>query len=305
MFKKINWGLFVSLLLLLGSYLFLYWQDTHAGAPSNATVVTDVAETLSTRNQLKAMRISDSLPHYQYKKIEDSIEQQLTTEAEKNKLLPGWGFTFGCIGMRTTFRTWYDFKTEQAHSKQEYYIALPSYSADPSVSTEIRNDKTYLRYVNWDDSLHKKGHSAVKEIAVSYLPEQKEILLPVSEQTFNGARFTLVILILFYLFMLYVTIGMPINLVLNISKGKVFLLKNIKALFFISFVLLGFFLWTITAPYLIALLLGQKIPSGFYISFTSLVLDHILYLLSGIAVLFIALAFRKGYTLQNEQDLTM
>jgi hypothetical protein len=308
MFKKINLGLFVTI-LVFGGCVFQLWLIDKAAMRSNTSTIVDTAYLLSPSEQMKRNHAYDSLPYYRYKKIEDSLEQRATSELGKRTPHPGFAAGIGFIAVRSTWRSWYDYTNDRDHLDKDYNLSLPFYSVEPGFSTEFQDGKSYLRYPVWDKqtgNASATGHSATKEISVSYMPETNEILVPISEKKFFILRnIFLGILFCFYFVMLYVIIGIPVNFLRNISRGKVFTQKNIRNLQVTASVLLGYFLLRMLAPYVVGLIYSSKIPSGFSISFSNLFWENCKTGLTGLIVLLIARAFAKGYKLQQEQDLTI
>lgn len=308
MLKRINIGLLVTI-LVFGSFLFWLWTIDKAAVSANTDTIVDTADMLSPSEQMKRDPLNSSLPYYQYKKIEDSLERKVTSELNKRTLHPGVGVSMSFIGVRSTWRSWYDYTHERDHLDHYYHISLPFYYVESGLSTEFQDGKSYLRYPVWDKQTEngpKTGHSAVKEVSVSYMPETDEVLIPISEKKFfillNIFR---VIVLCFYFVMLYIIIGIPVNFLVNISRGKVFTQKNIRNLHITANVLLLYFVLRLLVPYIVGMLYSSKIPAEFSISFSNLFFENWKTGLAGLIVLLIARAFAKGYKLQQEQDLTI
>ena len=242
---------------------------------------------------------TDSLPYYQYKVIADSLKHIADSEKDKNTLHP-WGFpaSIGFFGFVQTFRTWYGWYTDnKSRLETDYYIWLPSYTLDDRFAIYYKDGKNYLEEMN--------GHS--KEINVAYLQDfNSSVLVPVSKSFYTGGRnFTFMLMALIGFALLYIFIALPINVLLNISRGKVFTQINLRDLHIIAYTSLGFFIVQMIMPYIVSLFFLKKIPAELTISFTRLFDSNWEIGLFGIVTLAIARAFAKGYKLQQEQDLTI
>jgi hypothetical protein len=259
---------------------------------------TDIASKLPEPEKLTHI---DSLPYYQYKKIADSLSNLSSIEKDKNTLHP-WGILAGLslksfIGFMPTFRIWYGwYGDNQSHLEKNYFLTLTGYHLDDSTSIIYQDQKFYV----------KNNKTGLAESNIGYLSEYNTVLIPVSQKIFNiGAIAMVIIYIAIGLLLLNILIYQPIILLVNVSRGNVFTLKNISTLFKISYVLLVLFLIQIIMPFLCYLFLSGMIPHSLSISLYSLIEQHGIWLLAGIIMLIIAKAFSKGLSLQKEQDLTI
>jgi hypothetical protein len=242
---------------------------------------------------------SDSLPYYQYKLVADSLKNIADNEKDKNTLHPsGFSAGIGFLGFVQTFRAWYGWYTDhKSYLVSDYYIWLPSYTLDDRFEFYYKDGKNYLKEIN--------GHS--KEIKVAYLKDfEKSVLVPVSKEFFTGGRlFIFILMALIGFALLYIFIALPINVLFNISRGKVFTQINLRDLHVLAYTSLGFFLVQMIMPYVTSLFFLKKIPPELTLSFSSLFNSSWEIGLFGIITLTIARAFAKGYKLQQEQDLTI
>jgi hypothetical protein len=242
---------------------------------------------------------TDSLPYYQYKVIADSLKHMADSEKDKNNLRPaGFPASVGFFGFVKTFRTWYGWHTDnKSHLESGYHIWLPSYTLDDRFEFYYKDGKNYLKEIN--------GNS--KEIQVAYLKDfNSSVLVPVSKGFFTAGRnFTFILMAVIGFALLYIFIALPINVLLNISRGKVFTQINLRDLHIIAYTSLGFFIVQMITPYIVSLFFLKKIPAELTISFSALFDSNWEIGLFGIVTLAIARAFFKGYKLQQEQDLTI
>ncbi len=314
-------------------------------------------------------QINDSLPHYEYKKIEDSLQRIKNAAEFENNSNPEGGQSIGSFGVynirkdigkrfknpveinpefRTTIDSldqlylklaklknqdsakalqkeidetrWLSTKKLNANSLKEeipaeklYFIGVGGYSTDYDTKFFIQNGTYNLAYVVWDsvkkrtyDST-KTGHYERKQIDVRYSEKDKIVLIPISKKSYNILNTLLNIaffLLIFY--SILVLLILPFLLLVAISRGHAFTAGNIKALKIISFSLFLFTLIKLCAPYIIRFFFRKKIPAEMELTpFTQLVSNNMSLIFSFIAVFLLMKAFKKGYKLQQEQDLTV
>jgi hypothetical protein len=295
MFKKlkIDTALFLTIVFALGLiafFSFAYYQERMRMKEDT----TDVAYHAPDEEKLTHI---DSLPHYQYKLIYDSLQKVANMVKDRNTLSVFSRISTGFIGALKTSSYWYDwYGDHKSHLDPNYYMSIPGYDMNPQYQFEYRDHKNFLI----------KNQSDTTEIKVAYLPRVKTVLIPVSESAYTITRNCLFILMaIFTLAALYIGIGLPISILVNISGGNVFTRKNIRNLYILAYGTLGYMLIQLVMPYLVCLFLLKKIPDAFVISFWNVFVSQGWNLLVGTILLAIASAFAKGYKLQQEQDLTI
>ncbi len=314
--------------------------------------------------------INDSLPHYEYKKKEDSLKRIFDARQLDNKSI-SYGKTYGSIGAYYVKKTWQNswdnnskndplirsmqdsidtlnqkwvklkdnkdsikklkeqlgdimwrFNVRSNELLQEmnkneeklYYLGLNGYSPT-NYNTKFFMDKgTYnLAYVKWDSVVKRKydstktGHYERKQIPVRYTTEDKRILIPISKKQFSLIDGFLNTWTFIWLFLfVYFFIGLPIQILINISKGNAFNKKNILRFKIMAYVLFAYALASTLIPYVLKFFFRKLIPDDFkYQSIIQSLLNNLYLFLIAIAIFIIAKAFQKGYKLQQEQDLTI
>ena len=202
-------------------------------------------------------------------------------------------------------------KTEQ-QDVDLHFLAMGNYSLDPDSKFFIRNKTYNLAYLKWDTIVRNgdtsiSGHYLSKPLAVRYIPDRKKILIPVSKSGYDFWRVAIPVLgLLLAMCMAYVYIGLPIHILLSISSGYAFTEKNIRALHTITLVLVIHATLTIFLPYIIRAFYSRLIPRDFELpSLGNRIMDHVYMLLIAVVLLAIARAFKKGYRLQQEIELTV
>lgn len=212
------------------------------------------------------------------------------------------------------FKEGTDSINRELEKEKLHYFGLGGYELK-NYNTEfyISNNSYNLAFIKLDtviksiSGMQRNGHYESKQIKVRYASERKTILIPITERTYKVLNFVLWAFAFFTgALILYFFFGLPIRLLINISKGHAFIERNIQMLNQISgFAFLIFFLTVIT-PYIFRLLFWNMIPDDFKMeSLLNKIFDNLLMLIIALITFIIAKAFKKGYKLQYEQDLTI
>jgi len=197
--------------------------------------------------------------------------------------------------------------------KTKYFVALPNYIIKQNASYYIEKDKYYLDYFV-PDSLSaggvSLGHHEKKEIKVRYAvgdsDEGGTVLIPVSKQVYNFYRFlTNAVFVLLIIVGIVVVCIFPFSVLVNIAYGAPFAKSNIRKLSIIGWSLLTIPIINSIIPLIIGFFLRNKIPDQFYFPAQLAFMDSKTWLIAAVAILLFASAFKQGYKLQQEQDLTI
>jgi hypothetical protein len=260
-------------------------------------------------------RFNDSLPQYIYKRMEDSASKIKAEKEIENRGMVGEGMGVGLFGVYAMNRpgknTWNAIAGN--NKDQYYYIGFDGYRLDRESKFFIQNETYNLAYVKWDtvknnrNNNWKHGHYERKQIAVRYSAENERVLVPVTKHQYEALRALLYLFwFVFLVGALYFFIGIPVQVLLNISRGLAFDENNVRYFNVIArlFFVLG--LMYLFGPYILDLFLRFIIPADFK---RPPILEGIwtvvwLFVLS-IAVYITGKAFQKGNTMQKEQDLTI
>jgi hypothetical protein len=300
-------------------------------------------------------RFSDSLPHYIYKRMEDSackVKAELDLE---NRGVSGDGMSIGLFGIyaldrpekytykeriikeslermdnatiaadqkmtattskdsiekiKNQLRDSLDFYKRYYGKRiaivgkgkdQYYYIGIDGYRLDRETKFFIQNETYHLAYVKWDtakanpNNNWKHGHYERKEIPVRYSAENERVLVPVTKHQYEALRSLLYVLwFVFLVGALYFFLGIPIQVLLNISRGLAFDENNVRY-------------FRVIGPYVTDLFLSIIVPADFKRApFTEGLSTPCWLFVLSIAVLITGKAFQKGNTMQKEQDLTI
>lgn len=195
-----------------------------------------------------------------------------------------------------------------------YYLGITGYSLAYEKKFFVQNGTYNLAVPKWD-SLKKAengdsfryGHYERKQIPVRYSTENKQLLIPVSFQQWKVLKVMNPFLSYSLMFVgLYFFLGLPIQILVNISKGKAFDDRNIKRFSLMAKVLLGWGVFNMFSPYILRLLFGKMIPDDFILpGFWQTLNDNLGLFILVLAIFITGKAFQKGNRLQKEQDLTI
>jgi len=215
------------------------------------------------------------------------------------------------------------FRSELGSPKKtiRYYLGISGYHLRMDTIFHFRNGRNYLRYPSWD-SVHwhgedrtRFGHYVLKEVPFRYSynnfdnrlsDPSGQVLVPIGRGAYKAFLVIIPLLNgLFFITILYICIGLPAKILIRIAQGQVFIRKNIRQLYLAAI--------TIPAAMVIMLLLHaimqwvfrRDLTSDLQFSYLSIDWDSGWSIVASIVFFLIAKAFKKGYDLQNEQDLTI
>lgn len=216
------------------------------------------------------------------------------------------------IQERHTYK--FDSFQKEREKDKSYYFALNGYELKDYDSKFYIKDNSYnLAYVKWDTSKKNGyqtvtyGHYESKQLKIRYASTDNRILIPVSKRTHTVLSigmfgFTVVTFMVF----LYFFFSLPIQVLLNIAKGKAFTEKNISMLKQISWAALVISMLTIASPYIFRLIFWKMIPGDFVLKpFFNTLLQNLPILFMSLVAFFVAKAFQRGHKLQQYEDLTI
>ena len=310
----------------------------------------------------------NTLPHYLYQHIADSLKQANEERQLENRSVAMSGNAFGSLGMYTfetlknssekkgkyhqivdlldsltiaadkkiatltnkdsiqrikdqlqdTLAYFNRVSNEGGAIKEDapcnlHYLSLQGYSLPREKKFFVQNGTYNLAVPKWDSikkgrrDTWRYGHYERKQIPIRYSAENKMLLIPVSSQQFRFFSFILPALgCLVIAASIFFFVGLPIQILINISRGKAFNDKNVQRFNSIALVLLILTLGTILSPYILRLCFWKMIPDDFiFPGFWSKVWDKSELFIAVIVIFITGKAFQKGNKLQKEQDLTI
>ena len=324
----------------------------------------------SFENIFYSYHINDSLPHYEYRSIEDSINRIKQGKDLDNKGVGSYKY-FGSIGLGVIRESWVRNKQQglyrdsliihsldslnklysnlpnnnprdslqrvkeaqsiesrlramtsevnervNAQNEQLYYLTLSGYSIDPNNEFFVQNGNYYLAVAKWDSTFKRThgsmqhGHYERKQIPIRYSPESERILIPISQKKYNFLNTLFTIVTWSWLFvMVLIFLGLPVQILIDISKGKAFTKANIKRFKVMSLAASIYIIFKIGIPYILNFIFRKSIPDEFELKVLgddgSGITVLFFLILATVSLFLIGKAFQKGYNLQQEQDLTI
>ncbi len=208
----------------------------------------------------------------------------------------------------------FDSARKELEKDKSYYFALNGYELKGYDSKFYIKDNTYnLAYVKWDTTKKTRydtvtnGHYESKQLKIRYASTTNRILIPVDKRTHTVLSigmfgFTVITFMVF----LYFFFGLPVQVLLNIAKGKAFTEKNINMLKQISWAALVISTLTIAGPYIFRLIFWKMIPGDFVLKpFLNTLVQNLPILFMSLVAFFVAKAFQRGHKLQQYEDLTI
>lgn len=257
--------------------------------------------TLEGHSGIEKKKPNDSLPYYRYKFLADSL---LKIEETENRFrYRGSGLQVFGIGTST-----YDHTT----TADLHYLCVEGYLLEEHTAFYSNRKENFFLYPVWDriQADEKYGHleKFVTETGYGENADNSSgtVYIPVSKTTVIVCKIFLGILGAgFAILGFYALIMVPARLLFQISKGKFFSDENIGSLYLIALYLIIFALLPGILTIIFHLLYRNHIPDFLNFSYYDALMNNTPALLAGLVVLLFAQAFRKGYDLQMEQELTV
>ena len=204
----------------------------------------------------------------------------------------------------------------------KYYVVLPGYKlTDPDSYFYMQTGQSFLASPHWDTTRKQAGEPSVRSGYYKQKPvpfrfasarqphtfDQKgQVLISISEKACNRLSIFIIILyIITLLVLLYIILALPGKILLRISSGEIFTRQNIRQLNIIAWTLLSIPFAIISLQGLFRLIYHRYFTAEVQLHIWDTLLDQQPFLIAGLVTLAIAKAFQKGYSLQEEQDLTV
>jgi hypothetical protein len=280
--------------------------------------------------------LPDTLPYGIYKQRMDSFNMVKNAYLLYMQHALGNGLLIGSFGVQTSMEcdsclSPYTIDNE-LNRNTRYYIVLHEYQPATDEASLIgyqpvyygRSGKTYKKYVNKDSATiplvpkgqssandrHFFGHWETKELeyrtadVVGGLPEHKNILIPVSKNTHTVFKILCWAgLVLLVLAIIYFVVINSVRVIMEVARGRAFSTKNYRRLFLMAYCLAGIqlvnLLFQVTGH-----LVCKDRYAGDWIPYVEW-MEVGRWMTAALVLWFVALAFRKGYQIKQEQDLTI
>lgn len=260
--------------------------------------------------------ISTSLPYQKYKSLKDSIDnvRYLKNGKSQEAVFSPFG---GVMSMQFAMdkdivhKSRFDLFSIEAPNSYFYIIkGWKMKDKGPTLLEDytyyVKNGVPYFRKYVLKSTNGKHSNFEMTEKRLNYFYEKdgKTVLIPISKSIYNFTKVTLWVIMSIFVSAYLVCASMAFKILHNISKGKVFIEGNIRMLRKASYI-------TILTPLLcILVVLSQRLI--FYSYFDdNIVMDMELYkfyaklLLSGLAVSVLYSVFKRGFNIQEENDLVV
>jgi hypothetical protein len=286
----------------------------------SSIVLSETEDSVETLN----WRDTSHLTYDQYREIEQD-EKSLKTQLNMiDRGMRGSGQP-SLIDFRK-FSECYDCTTladfSNPRESERCYLLLPGYSLKDNDSRFlVRKGEYYLEYPVWD-SVYKlrngeparEGHYEYKKLRFRFAydteaPETEDkgaVLIPISIKTYNTcSQAAMILTLLLGLVFLYICIGLPAKVLIRISQGEIFTRKNVRQLYLSAWCWLLPPFIIVFIQYLLKWIFHRYITADVKLTPWTTLADYQKVLIGGLIILAVAKAFKKGLSLQDEQDLTI
>lgn len=254
---------------------------------------------------------NDSLPYYKYRVLNDSAARIREERKRLNESPSLAGWTVGYIGFYNNEGAT-NIYTRQPEPKA-YYFVIEKCELDHDATFFVQGNAYNLLYQKVDSVKHNGLDSTTychyerKAIKARYASRDKKLLIPISSKTYK--LYSSIMSIVGYIFMIalfYIFIGLGLKIVISISQGQAFTLANIRRFKIMSFAIGAYVMLTCLTPLLLKMLFSSYLIEEFSLpKFWILLVENIFIIFFAIALFIVSQAFKRGYKLQQEQDLTI
>jgi hypothetical protein len=268
-------------------------------------------------------QLKDSLP---YRSISDKLDSiRLVTSLYESYIFDG--FSFGNVGSTKecdtceyrNMRNWFD----RPNPDRKYYFVVADLEPVKNEVTFIhepiffkKKGKFYKKYLvpgnsgKGDDKnyvfswkIKEEQYGIRPSVSSGPSVKNRDLLFPISKTAYYvlGGVFFLIGFVFLVLFLS--VIRYLILFVFQLSKGKAFTIKNYTYLFFVSYVLMGSVAYALITKYIQHLILKKYYSTDFMFYFNWE--ENAVLLLTSLLFLLLARAIKKGYEIEEEQNLTI
>lgn len=252
-------------------------------------------------------QFDENLPYKVYKAKVDSAK---SVEDSLSGLRWSYnGVSYSGIGLYRA-RDYVYGKIEGKSADRGCFIRFDNYGLDPLSKVFYNNGTCNLVFPIYGKKVegHTKGYYSTKVLPFRYIKEKKQILFSISKNTYSilQAIFVLAGSITFVL-SIFSCFLLPIILVLSISNRLYFVQKNLNILKRIA--VFGFIVFGLgyICPAIVKLIIRINVPKEFFYqpSTTFDVFGFLASFFYPFIAMALYIAFKRGYKLQQEQDLTV
>ncbi|HMK27191.1 MAG TPA: DUF2975 domain-containing protein [Chitinophagaceae bacterium] len=291
-----------GLAILMVSLVLIFFNPA-----DNRASMKDILINTATRNIIPASTNDSQL--LIYKKINDSLEKIIRWKKERITRAGSYLYTL-FAGINRIDECDSCIEANEKNTRSKYFISLNGFALKPGASFLVdKNDYIIEKFV--EEKKTEAGATTEQEkvrvrLVADPAKEGLTLLIPVSYRVFSWIEiFMYIFLVAGIIAGIWIFIRLPVLVLINIANGNPFLKKNIRYLSCIGWGIIGCCMLVVIFPGLIQLFLSSMIPNEIYYPFWSHLFDFRWGIFLGISVLLLARAFKQGYKLQQEQDLTI
>jgi hypothetical protein len=280
--------------------------------------ISSVGITTSYNDTLKPIyeTIPTTLPYNQYKKMNDSIDLVRIFETRQCQ-----GATFSPFGgiMTMQFAMHKDVVNKRTldlfslKSPDKYFYILKGWKMKSEehpffgdYTYYVRNGVPYFRKyaIKSTDSKHVIMDMAEKKLNYFYEQKDKTILIPISKNTYNFAKYLTIFFMFVFAALSLLLFLLCLKFLYNISRGKVFILENIKMLRQASYITILTPWATLLICFSYALIFNKYFDENVVLN-TDFITSVVKMLMVGLAVTILYFVFKRGFNIQQENDLVV
>jgi hypothetical protein len=286
---------FLALIIIITLAEILYGQR---GYPMDNCETSSISST----EIVEYPNLNDSMPHYQYKRIEDSVNNSRPKEIAHHT-----GSGWGTMGIHIGYYN---------DSKTDYYIGSKSYFLKNSDYAFFeKSGKNYVRSISWNKIQNGNCSGVFVEKPTPYKFVMDDVnkgnghgmfLVPV--KPFSGKILNIAMMVIGLLAVIagvYIFFGVFIHFLVAISKGNAFSERNISRLYTVGNFLLIIGLIPFIFQSLFFLMTKANLPPEVDFSFFRAFFEGADSIRAGLIALLFASAFKRGFELQKDQELTV
>jgi hypothetical protein len=266
----------------------------------------------------------DTLLTYQAFRQYESEQQGIKDYRKYVNNGSGDGISLSFIGAGTTRHcdTCTTLGSSMGHEVTRYYLLLPGY-AFKHIDTKFfrKQDSNFVQVAHWDSEKQepggtksRSGHFEYQQVPYRFRPDVTKnvaplsgiLMIPVSAGTYKILHPILQVLqIVLILCVLYIILVFPAKILIRIARGEIFTHHNIRQFNIIARIFLLLPFAVIAFQYLLQLIFHRYTTGEVRLQPWVTLYEMQLFPFLGLAALAIAKAFRKGFSLQEEQALTV
>jgi hypothetical protein len=259
------------------------------------------------------MNIDEDLPYRTYKRIEDSLEQVRQVDRQRVKG-NGDQLKIGPLAIRGISECdTCNSLIESVREKEKYYLELLNYKLEGNTVFTISNGNYFLKYFTQDRNYpgYKLGHYDKKQVSIRYAYNEDDknplgsVLIPISTTTYTILNVVFIVFTFVYVILVLYIFVSALQFLYRIAIGNAFNYVNIWNLYFTGWIITGAGVGVPLIAYFISLSFKSTIPPQIHFAFWDMFLNYRPFIFAGVVVLLFASAFKRGYKLQQEQDLTI